>query len=349
MLLLLISLSILIFTACSYSKLIAEITFLKTQLAIAKSQNKHKTYKTNIFQKLSLSFLFYFLGYPKHLCYIFTPETILKWYKNITKRFWTFPNKPKKGRPPIPNDTKDLIIQMKKDNPKWGYQKIHGELKKLNVSVSKTSISTILIQNNLNPTATTPSKWSTFIKSHVKSIIATDFKLVTSLFGIRLYVMFFISYHSRKIIHYNITIHPTKQWIQNQLRHITDGDKKIYLIHDNDILFKHVDFKMFNIQDIPIALHCPNMNPFIERFIGSFNRESLNNFVILNENQLRNITKEYIHYYNNYRPHQGIDNLTIKSFESNEIKIYKKSPERKVCKKSFLSGILNHYYYENSA
>ena len=349
MILIFLSLFVLLFTAFSYSKIIAEIIFLKTQLSIVKSQNKIKSYKTNIFQKLSLSFLFTFLHHPKHLCYIFTPETILKWYKDITKKFWTFKNKNKKGRPAIPPDTKQLIIQMKKDNPKWGYKRIHGELKKLNISVSKTSISTILIQNNLNPTGTTPSKWSTFIKSHVKSITATDFKLVTSIFGIRFYIMFFISYHSRRIIHYNVTTHPTKKWIENQLRHISDGEKKIYLIRDNDMLFKYVNFKIFDIKDIPIAIQCPNMNPIIERFIGSFNREALNNFVIINENQLRNISKEYVSYYNTYRPHQGIENITIPAFESNEIKVYTKAPVERVKKKEILSGILNHYYYENSA
>ena len=125
MILIFLSLFVLLFTAFSYSKIIAEIIFLKTQLSIVKSQNKIKSYKTDIFQKLSLSFLFTFLHQPKHLCYIFTPETILKWYKDITKKFWTFKNKNKKGRPAIPPDTKNLIIQMKKDNPKWGYAYPH--------------------------------------------------------------------------------------------------------------------------------------------------------------------------------------------------------------------------------
>jgi transposase InsO family protein len=180
-----------------------------------------------------------------------------------------------------------------------------------------------------------------------------DFKVVTTLFGKTYYLLFFIAHHSRKIIHYNITDHPTKEWIEHQLRNFTfnfDFDKKIYLIRDNDQLYKHVDFQKFNIEDVPISRRAPDMNAIMERFIGSFKREALNFFVIINRKQLEYIAKNYIYFYNNYRPHQGLGNVTIPEYLNvNEHKIYSKKPKGKIMKQEFLNGVLNHYYYKQTA
>ena len=184
-------------------------------------------------------------------------------------------------------------------------------------------------------------------------LFGIDAKTVTTLFGTTLYIFFFISYKTRKIHHFNITAHPTVKWLEQQLSNFTyDLNDKVYLIRDGDQLYKYVDFKKYDITDVKISYQAPNMNAITERFIGSFNRNALNKFVIFNENQLRNIIKEYVTYYNLYRPHQGIGNITIPKYENkndNEIKIYHKKPKGKILRKKFLGGILNHYYYEDVA
>ena len=334
----------------THKKLIAQVILFNTYLDIVK-QNGRRKYKSTVVQKIIIAKLFKFLKYPEKLCYLFKPETILKWYRIIVKKFWTFPFKKKSpGRPPINDETIQLILQLKRENINWGCRRIHGELKKLNISVCKSKIAEILVQYGLDP-SDYGLTWSKFLKSHIESIFAMDFKIVTTIFGITYYVMFFISHKSRKIMHYSVTAHPTNRWIRQQLRNfIFDFDKKIYLIRDNDQLFKHVDFEMFvNIEDIPISYHAPNMNAFVERFIGSFVREALGNFIIFSEKQLNNIVKEYVTFYNNYRPHQGIGNIPLSQINDNEIKIYSKTPSKKIKKKSFLCGILNHYYIDESA
>jgi len=345
--------SIIFYLLCSkkYNILFAKNIFLKTQLDSYKQTIGNKKIKTSIFQKITLTLLFKYLNYPKHLCYIIKPETILKWYRNIIKKFWTYPfTKHSTGRPPITPETIQLILKFKHENHNWGCRRIHGELKKNDIFVAKSKIAEILIQHGLDPTDYGLT-WSKFLKSHIKSLFAMDFKTVTSIFGKTFYVLFFIFHSNRKIIHFNITQHPTKKWIEQQLRNfIFDFDKKIYLIHDNDQLFKYINFKMFNIEDVSIAFQTPNMNAIAERFIGSFDHEALDNFVILTLNQLYNITNEYVYYYNNFRPHQGMGNVTIPDLENvKELKIFHKSQKGEILKQKFLGGLINHYYYKKSA
>jgi transposase InsO family protein len=241
---------------------------------------------------------------------------------------------------------------MKKENINWGCRRISDELAKLNIIVSKSKVAEILIKHGLDPTDYGLT-WSKFLKSHIESVFAMDFKVVTTLFGKTYYLLFFISHFSRKIIHYNITDYPTKKWIELQLRNFSfnfDFDKKIYLIRDNDQLYKYIDFQQFNIEDVPISRQAPDMNAIMERFIGSFKREALNFFVIINRKQLEYIAKTYVYFYNYFRPHQGIGNVTIPEYLNiKELKIYSKYPKGKIMKQEFLNGILNHYYYKHTA
>lgn len=337
-------------------KLILENEFLKYQLSIVKTA-KPKRYRTTNFQKIIGALLFVALKMPKELCYIFSPDTLLRWYRNIVKKFWTFCNvRPKTGRPPISEAIIQLILTMKRENSLWGCRRIAGELLKLSIKVSKTKVAEILIEHGLDPTDHKDPKWTKFLNRHIESIFAMDFKTVTSILGKTYYCLFFIHHLNREIKHYAITEHPTHEWLTQQLRNFTFNldDAKHYLIHDNDQLFKHLDFKMFNIEDVAIAYHAPDMNAIMERFIGSFKKEALSHFIIFNEKQLSYIVSEYVRFYNNYRPHQGLNNLTIpqytkylKNHKDDKIpKRYYQRPPGKVIKTQLLSGLLNHYKEE---
>ena len=206
---------------------------------------------------------------------------------------------------------------MKKNNHLWGARRISAELVKLDIHISKSSVANILVKHGLDPTDYGLT-WKKFLSSHINSIIACDFKTVTSYFGKRLYVFFFISHQTREILHFSVTDSPNHRWMNQQLRNLRielDHDDKLYLIRDNDILYQHIDFKRFDLEDIPISIQSPDMNAVMERFIGSFKREALDHFLIFIRHQLENITKEYVHYYNHYRPHQGIGNITIPHYK----------------------------------
>ena len=144
---------------------------------------------------------------------------------------------------------------------------------------------------------------------------------------------------TREIIHFNITKNPTKQFVNLQLDYIRwnilNDEKPIYLLHDNAGEFKYIDYEGFNIKDVPISVGAPNMNPHAERFIGSIRRECFNWFIIFNCNQIKNLLKNYISYYNFKRPHQGIEQNVPKGYTPQKV--------GKVISYPVLSGLFHHY------
>ena len=209
----------------------------------------------------------------------------------------------------------------------------------------------------LSETIRKPKKLKNLIKKFLNSFFACDFKIVEDNNGNQYFLLFFISLFSRKIIHYNITTSPTKHWVKQQLKEISPADKQIFLITDNDIKFKDIDYKMLSITRINIKPRAPNMNAHIERFIRSFKYEALLKYPKnkYNEKFLRYICKEYVRFYNNFRPHQGIGNVLIPVFlhnkkQSNNIYINELNCNIKKLKRMrFLDNNHSYYYYKKHA
>jgi hypothetical protein len=194
-----------------------------------------------------------------------------------------------------------------------------------------------------------------FLNDYKNDIIAADFiKFFRPKSNQYYFLLFFISHANKELIHFNTTEHPTKAWIENQLRQVSDGSSKKYLIRDNDVLFQYIDFEKFNIEDVPIAFMSPNMNAVAERVIRSFKDETgIEKEEQLSLDKIHYTFYEFFKYYNNYRPHQGIANLTIPQFKSGlppltvDIKdIFWLDIINKVKKLTFLNGKLRHYYIE---
>jgi putative transposase len=155
-------------------------------------------------------------------------------------------------------------------------------------------------------------------KKHIESLYAMDFFTLTNIFGKTYYVWFFMYVKTREIIHFNITTNPTKMFVKLQLHWIRDdfltNNKHIYLIHDGAGEFKYIKYDAFNIRNVCIPLKSPNMNAHAERFIGSIRRECFDWFILFTEKQIRYLLREYISYYNNRRPHQGIEQEVPKGY-----------------------------------
>ena len=278
--------AVIVFTLHSSKNILshyAENAFLKSQLDIFRHQKGSKRLRSSVFQKMQLASLYILLDKPKKLCYAFKPEAILRWHKKRVRKFWTFSsNKSSKGRPSIPMEHIGLILSMKKNNHLWGARRISAELVKLDIHVSKSTVAAILVKHGLDPTDYGLT-WRKFLSSHINSIIACDFKTVTSVFGKRLYILFFISHQTREILHFDVTDSPNHRWMNQQLRNLRmklDHDDKMYLIRDNDILYKYIDFKQYDFEDVPISIRSPDMNTVMERFIGSFKRDALDHLII---------------------------------------------------------------------
>lgn len=263
-----------------------------------------------------------------------SPHTVLYTWKTYCHSKWNR-KKRKPGRPPVSKKIKELILSMKIHHYNWGNQRISDELKKIDISICKKTIAKV-IQNGRKRGLVLPNgSWEKFLTSHIKSLFACDFFTV-DIFGFRrFYVFFIIKIENRKIVHWNITQNPNIAFLRRQISHFEEQYPESILIHDNSGEFKWFPYEEYDIKDLAITPYSPNMNAFAERFIRSIRRECLDWFIILHEKQLRNIIKEYMHYYNFFRPHQGIGRIPEG-----------KPPDRmgKIKKQSVLFGLHHHYY-----
>jgi len=328
------------------------IPFLIIQLQIfARSKGKLKFSPTPK-ERIDLILLYKALNRPLSLCFAFSYQTFDLWVRQSISKNSSIPQK--KGRPEIIQQIKELIVTLKIDNPINGYTKLVGELLKLGISVSRTTIRNILRDFNFSPK---PKKWFPSFSSILNSLYSMDFKIIQS-GSKKIFTLFIIRNLTREIEIFNTTLNPNPEWLKNQLRSLTDGSKKLYLITDNDILYENVDFSAFNIKRLNTKPRSPLMNAFIERFIGSFNREALVFYdkSTLTLDKVHKISKDYVNYYNNHRPHQGIGNITIPQYKkvlqgqhftyktNNHFKHEITNPFENLQKKQFLDGHINHYY-----
>ncbi len=228
---------------------------------------------------------------------------------------------------------------MKNENLFIGAKKIQGELLKLGIDISISTIKRIIQvfrkQGKINASLT----WKKFIRSHINCLYAMDFFTITTVFGKRLFVFFIIYIKTREIIHFNITTNPTKFFVTQRLMHFTweswEKEEIKYLIHDNEPAFKYINYSAFYIVNKRISEFSPNMNAYAERFVRSVRKEALDWFIIFSRKQLENILKEYISYYNSKRPHQGINQCVPLG--------YTPQTTGKIIAEPILSGLVYHY------
>ena len=300
----------------SKRELIAEVLFLRQQLEVINRNKPDIKAKIQGTDRTIVAISKNFISHWKKVCYIFTPDTLIKWHRQLVKRHWAWiSSKTNNWKNKIKEETKQLIIQMKKENITWKAERVRGELLKLNIHVSKRTIQKILRTiPNLPAPLHANNNWKTFLKNHTKDILCCDFFTVDTVFFKRFYVFFVLHHLNREILHFNISEHPNQEWVKQQLREATPYiNKNTYLIHDHDDKIAHINFEELAIKPVSISYLAPNMNAYAERFVGSVRRECLDHMIILNENHLKKVLKEYIIYYNTMRPHQGIEQNIPKS------------------------------------
>jgi putative transposase len=171
-------------------------------------------------------------------CFLVKPETLLRWHRRLVAGAWTYPHY-QTGRPPLDEDVQQLIVRLAKENPRWGYQRIQGELLRLGVQVSATVIRTMLRRHRLDPAprrvATT---WRAFLRQQAAGIMACDFFTVDTVWLRRLYVLFFIELSSRRV-HLAGATHPDGAWVTQQARNLLMLEHRPlqFLIRDREAKF----------------------------------------------------------------------------------------------------------------
>lgn len=314
-----------------------ENLFLRKQLEIFSRSNKRISISKS--DRIFFSLLTGLLKNWKNNLVIVKPETVIKWHRKGFRLFWKMKSKHKDGRGRIDVETRKLIIQLAEENRLWGIPRIHGELLKLGYNISQSTVFRYLQNLRRN----NPSQnWKTFLRNHSKDIISMDFFSVPTINLKLLHVLVIMEHHRRKVIHFNVTEHPTSIWTAQQMRNALYEDNSYkYMIRDRDCKFgKYFGRKISGIgmKEIVTSYRSPWQNGYAERVIGTIRRECLDHLIVFNESHLREILKEYFYYYNKFRTHLGLEKNTP---ESRPIE-----PYGKLANTPILNGLHNIYFRE---
>jgi transposase InsO family protein len=242
----------------------------------------------------------------------------------MVRRRWTYPPMPR-GRPPVPQQVQTVIVRLATENPRWGYQRIRGELLHLGCRVSASSIARILRANGLQPAPRPPSTtWRSFLRRQAASILACDFLTVDTVFLRRLYVLFFIQLHDRRVQLAGVTANPIGAWVTQQARNLLaaldDATAVRFLIRDRDSKFTRVfddTWRAIGTGIIRTPIRTPNANAVAERWVGTVRRECLDHLLITGRRQLLAVLHSYLEHYNRHRPHRSLGLSTPERSERN--------------------------------
>jgi len=241
---------------------------------------------------------------------VVTPETVVRWQQAGFRLYWRLISKVKKpiGRRQTPKQVRQLIFRMVAENTTWGAPRIHGELLMLGLDISERTISRWMKQA---PRDSEPAKrWRAFLKNHREAIAAMDFFTVPTItFGV-LYCSFVIGHDRRRILHVNVTKHPTSGWIIQQLREAFPfGSAPRYLIFDRDAKYELEvpgTLRSLNISPVRTSFESPWQNGVAERWIESCRQDLLDHIVAVNERHLKRLLSEYVRYHHEDRTHLGL-------------------------------------------
>jgi transposase InsO family protein len=235
------------------------------------------------------------------------PETVVAWHRKGLRLFWTWKVRHgQPGRPIISREVRDLIRKMCRENPYWGAPRIHGELLKLGINIGESSVSKYMVRSRKPPSQT----WRTFLENHAQQLVSIDFFTVPTIRFQVLYVFLVLAHDRRRILHFNVTAHPTAEWTGQQLREALPFDQlPRYLLRDRDTIFGD-DFREqvrdMGICEVLSAPRSPWQRAYVERVIGSIRRECLDHVIVLHENALRRTLKSYFDYYHRSRTHLSL-------------------------------------------
>ena len=236
---------------------------------------------------------------------IVKPETVITWHRRGFRLFWRWKSRGRNGRPGVPPDVRALIRELSTENPLWGAPRIHGELQKLGVSASQSTVAKYMRRHPRPPSQT----WRTFLTNHASQIMAVDFFVVPTVTFRMLFVLIILAHERRRIVHVAVTEHPTGAWTAQQLRNAFPNDEApAYLLHDRDAVFAGVATTIagLHIQAIRTSPRSPWQNAYVERVIGSIRRECLDHVIVANKAGLQRVLADYLH----SRTHLALDKDT---------------------------------------
>ena len=245
------------------------------------------------------------------------PETVLGWHRELVRRKWAaFGRRRGPGRPGLDPEIQELILQIARDNPRWGCVRVRGELLKLGHAVSATAIRKLLRRHRIGPAPLRSRQTlKAFLRAQASAIMLTDFFSVDTVFLRRLYVLLYMELATRRVIWFAVTERPDASWVSQQARNVSWelnelGVHARFVIHDHDHKYgggSDLVFKADGMAVIRTPIAAPRANAHIERQIGSTLRECLDWLLILNRRHLERVLTVWFEHYNEARPHRGLE------------------------------------------
>ncbi|HET9731998.1 MAG TPA: integrase core domain-containing protein [Acidimicrobiales bacterium] len=285
---------------------------------------------------------------PRHrLGHFFVqPETLLRWHRDLVAKRWTYPHS-RPGRPGIAKGTTALVLRLAKENPTWGYRRIHGELATMGIVISPSSVWAILKRHGIEPSPRRSGPtWAEFLAAQAKSLMACDFFHVDTILLRRLYVLVFIHHDSRFVRIAGITRNPVAGWVTQQARNISmeladQANSVKFLIRDRDTKFT-ASFDAEGTTTIKTPIRAPRANAICERVIGTIRRECLDRMLILGRRHLETVLAEYVEHYNTHRPHRSLRQRAPSTLDAPPAPIDDIDPAR-VRRTDRLGGLIHEY------
>ena len=278
------------------------------------------------------------------------PETLLRWHRELVRRKWAlFGRRRGSGRPPLPAGSRALILQLAQENPRWGYQRIHGELLKLGHQVSATAIRALLRRHGVPPAPRRAGvSWRAFLRAHAAGVLACDGFTVDTIRLQTIFVLFFIELQSRRVFVAGCTEHPSAAWVTQQARnlvwHLDEAERRpTLLIRDRDTKFPasfDTVFRAENVRVVRTPVRAPRANAVAERWVGTVRRECLDWLLIRGQRHLEQVLREYVGHYNAARPHRTLE---LRAPPSHGHLARPTRPAEKVVRRDRLGGLIHEH------
>jgi putative transposase len=333
----------------------AEILVLRHQVAVLERQLGGKKVRFTAADRALLAALLHRLEPRAHarMRLLVRPDTVLRWHRDLVRKRHAAGSRPRRwGRPRTVRSIRALVLRLVRENPAWGYRRVHGELLVLGVKVAPSKVWEILkaagIDSAPGRSATT---WAGFLRSQAEVLLACDFFETVTLSGTRLFVLAVIEHHTRRIRVLGATAHPTTSWVAQAARNLVmdledAGCRARFLIRDRDgkfpVLFDDV-LADAGIEVVLSGVRMPRMNSIMERWVQTCRRELLDRTLIWDQHHLLRALHQFEAFYNHHRPHQGIANARPLRPLPPPITDPGQSAHLDIRRRQRLGGILNEY------
>ncbi|MFC5823257.1 integrase core domain-containing protein [Nonomuraea insulae] len=289
----------------------------------------------------------------RRLRLLIQPDTVLRWHRDLMRRRHARTCRPKRpGRPPTVRSIRALILRLVRENPSWGYRRVHGELTTLGIKVAPSTVWEILKQEGLDPAPERASTtWADFLRSQADALLAADFIETITLNGQRQYILAVIEHTTRRIRVLGTTAHPSASWVTQAIRNLVmdlhDADCRArFLIRDRDGKFPALMDEILaeaGIKTVLTGIRMPRMNSIMERWVQSCRHELLNRCLLWNERHLRHALREYERSYNQHRAHQALDQAAPLRTVPDSITDPERIIDLNVRRRDRLGGVLHEY------